>query len=134
GFALDSTTCPASGARLNDLWVYLHSSNEWVWMGGPNTFNVPGNYGMQGTAQAANVPGARSGAISWTDANGNFWLFGGYGLDSASQLGMLNDVWEYSQSTGQWTWIAGSNTLNAPGGHGTQGVAAATNLPTSPTR
>jgi N-acetylneuraminic acid mutarotase len=129
GYALDSSTSPASGAYLNDLWVYLPSSNEWVWMGGPNTFNAPGVYGTQGTAQAANEPGARSGAVSWTDASGNFWLFGGYGLDSASLLGVLNDVWEYSPSTAQWTWLGGSNTANATGVYGTQGVAAAANVP-----
>jgi Divergent InlB B-repeat domain/Galactose oxidase, central domain len=127
------TTSPgAVGAALrNDLWVYSPSSHEWTWMGGPSTIQAPGVYGTQGMAQAANVPGARSGALSWTDAHGNFWLFGGIGYDStgSSQTGLLNDLWEYSPSASQWTWVGGSNTMNATGVYGTQGVAAAANVP-----
>jgi hypothetical protein len=29
------------------------------------------------------------------DSSGNFWLFGGNGLDASGTLGYLNDVWEY---------------------------------------
>jgi N-acetylneuraminic acid mutarotase len=129
GYAIDSAI--AGGARLSDLWVYSPPSNEWVWMGGPPSFDSPGVYGVQGTAQAANVPGARSGAQCWTDVQGNFWLFGGYGVDSVGQLGVLNDLWEYSPSTGQWAWIGGPDTANAAGVYGTQGVASAANVPSA---
>ena len=54
-----------------------------------------GFYGTKGTADAANVPGAREGYISWTDAGGDLWLFGGWGLDSAGAWGDLNDLWRY---------------------------------------
>ncbi len=114
---------------LNDLWEYSPSSNEWMWVGGSNTTDAHGVYGTRGVPAAANVPGARNIPVTWADANGNFWLFGGYGYDSAGTLGPLNDLWEYSPSTNEWTWVGGANTANAKGVYGTQGVAAAANVP-----
>jgi N-acetylneuraminic acid mutarotase len=125
GFGFNSS----GGAYQNDLWKYSPLTNEWTWIAGPNTQNNPGVYGAQGVAQASNVPGARSGAQYWTDASGNVWLFGGWGYDSTGQKGMLGDLWEYSPSTGQWTWVGGPNTANGTGVYGTQGVAAAANIP-----
>ena len=43
-----------------------------------------GIYGTQGTGTTSTTPGARFGANSWTDLNGNLWLFGGSGYDSSS--------------------------------------------------
>ena len=114
----------------NDIWEYLPSSNEWAWIGGPNTVDGKGVYGVKGVADSANTPGARIGEVFWTDAQGNLWLFGGYGYDSTGvQRAQLNDLWKYSPSTGKWTWASGSNTANATGVYGTQGVAAAANVP-----
>lgn len=115
--------------RLNDLWKYSPSNNEWTWVGGSNTTDARGVYGTQGVAAAANVPGARNIPVTWVDANGNLWLFGGYGYDSAGTQGPLNDLWEYSPSANEWTWVGGASTANAKGVYGTQGVAAATNVP-----
>jgi hypothetical protein len=39
----------------------------------------------------------------------------------------LNDLWKYS--AGQWTWVSGSSSTSAIGVYGTQGVAAASNVP-----
>jgi N-acetylneuraminic acid mutarotase len=98
----------ASGTQwgyLNDLWEFNPSTNEWAWMGGSNTVppcqdcGQPGVYGTLGTPAAGNVPGTRAGAVSWTDSNGNFWLFGGEGVDASGALGPLNDLWEYQPST-----------------------------------
>ena len=75
----------------------------------------------------ANVPGARYNATTWTDKAGDFWLFGGYGYDSVGADGPLNDLWKFS--TGQWTWMSGSTKAKQPGIYGTQGMAAATNVP-----
>jgi hypothetical protein len=79
-------------------------------MGGSNIGGQQGTYGTQGTAAPSNVPGTRSNAVGWTDAAGNFWLFGGIGYDStgiASPYSYLNDLWKYS--AGEWTWMGGSN-------------------------
>ncbi|MGO9084441.1 MAG: hypothetical protein ACLQBK_04375 [Candidatus Sulfotelmatobacter sp.] len=71
--------------------------NEWTWENGADVINQAGTYGTQGTAASSNVPGAREEAMSWTDASGNFWLFGGVGYDSAGNTaGRLNDLWKYS--------------------------------------
>ena len=39
---------------------------------------------------------ARESAVTWTDASGNLWLFGGEGYDSTGKEGILNDLWKYS--------------------------------------
>ena len=88
-----------------------------------------GVYGTLGVASAGNVPGARENAVSWTDNSGNFWLFGGQGYDSTGTDGVLNDLWEFTPTTKEWTWISGSNTVNASGVYGTLGVASANSVP-----
>jgi hypothetical protein len=60
-------------------------------------------------------PGSRTNPMTWTDASGNLWLFGGYGYDGGSPatLGFLNDLWMYSTSTGKWTFVSGGLTSMA---------------------
>ena len=85
---------------LNDLWEFNPNTLQWTWMGGPSA--GPGGtavYGTLGVAAAANLPGRRDGATSWTDKDGNFWLYGGNGLDAANLIGILDDLWEYQPST-----------------------------------
>jgi hypothetical protein len=124
GEGIDSTSGAPGIAQLNDLWKY---STVWTWMGGSNIANQGGAYGTLGIADVGNVPGARSEAVSWTDAAENFWLFGGFGYDSVATEGLLNDLWKYS--AGKWAWMGGSNIANQQGNYGTQGVAAASNVP-----
>ena len=114
---------------LNDLWEFNPATKEWTWVSGSSAANQPGNYGAKGVASASNAPGARSGAVSWTDSSGNFWLYGGEGLDSTGTYGDLSDLWEFSTSTTQWTWVGGSNTANQQGVYGTMGSPAASNAP-----
>ncbi len=114
-----------NGGLLNDLWEY--SAGQWTWAGGSNLNNQSGTYGTEGMAAPGNVPGARDGAIGWMDASGNFWLFGGSGLDSAGKSGWLNDLWKYS--AGQWTWVGGSNLNGQLGTYGGVGKSAASNTP-----
>jgi N-acetylneuraminic acid mutarotase len=115
-------------SNLNDLWEYTLSSGEWTWMGGSNLVNGAGVYGTKGTAAAANIPGARFSAATWTDTSGNFWLFGGSEV-SASTANFFNDLWEFSTVSKEWTWMNGSNAINQSGTYGTQGTAAAGNTP-----
>jgi hypothetical protein len=127
----------------NDLWEfnpYLGTGGEWAWMGGSNQLiggsysGLRGYYGTLGTPSTGNIPGGRDDAVSWTDKSGNLWLFGGYGYDSIDNEGYLNDLWEFTPSTGAWTWMGGSSTVPAaysgqPGVYGTLGAFAATNVP-----
>jgi N-acetylneuraminic acid mutarotase len=80
---------------LSDFWEFDVTSKEWMWMGGNDSDNSaqPGMYGTLGVAAATNAPGQRSSAIGWTDSSGNFWLFGGAGVDSMRNFGYLNDLW-----------------------------------------
>jgi hypothetical protein len=122
GIGLDAI---GESGPLNDLWEF--NAGQWTWVNGSNFVNQHGTYGTIGIGSSSNVPGARSSAVSWTDASGNFWLFGGYGYDSAGTQGYLNDLWEYGG--GEWTWMGGSNLANPDAVYGTQGVADPGNSP-----
>jgi N-acetylneuraminic acid mutarotase len=109
GEGYDSNTTLGS---LNDLWKF--SGGQWTWMSGANTDEAVGSYGILGVAAPSNVPGARGGSTTWTDASGSLWLFGGSGNGSTSSFTeSLGDVWKYS--AGQWTWMGGSNAVYQPG-------------------
>jgi N-acetylneuraminic acid mutarotase len=117
------------GGELNDLWMLTPSTGEWTWMSGSNSGNQWGVYGVKSVPAASNVPGARQNAVSWTDSSGNLWLFGGWGYDASGVDYELNDLWMLTPSTGEWTWMSGSNSVNQSGIYGTQGVPAAGNEP-----
>ncbi|HQQ94962.1 MAG TPA: kelch repeat-containing protein [Bacteroidia bacterium] len=119
----------AQQGYLNDLWKYDPLSNNWTWMKGGTGVSQAGTYGTQGVAAIANVPGSREGAVSWADASGNLWLFGGYGLEATSNTGQLNDLWKYNISSNQWTWMKGSNSYDQNGTYGVQGTGTAANTP-----
>ncbi|MEN6466213.1 MAG: kelch repeat-containing protein [Syntrophaceae bacterium] len=111
---------------FNDLWKF--DGSNWTWISGSSILNQPGICGTKGVADANNVPGARTGAVSWIDNSGNLWLFGGAGEDSSGHSGDLNDLWKYDGSN--WTWISGSSDeVDNPGSYGTKGVADANNVP-----
>jgi hypothetical protein len=138
---------------LNDLWEYNIASKQWTFVMGSVMANQTGVYesspavGPVNTTGAAGTcgltvgaaplscgaisttgaqPGSRWGASGWLDQGGNFWLFGGWGLDSTATNGngALNDLWVYTPSTtagqpGTWVWIKGSNTGSDNGIYGT---------------
>lgn len=79
--------------ELNDLWMYNVSTNEWVWVKGDETIAHNGVYGTKGIPHAANKPGSRYGAISWTDGLNNFWLYGGTGYGELGNY-ILSDLWK----------------------------------------
>lgn len=110
---------------LNDLWQY--DGTNWIWMGGSSIANAAGTYGTKGIADAANMPGGRAHAVSWVDATGKVWLFGGLGRDGVDASGRLNDLWTFDGT--QWTWVGGAGSVDAAGVYGTQGVADSANGP-----
>ena len=119
--------------NLNDLWEFDPSTNEWTWVGGSGSAFPPGVYGSLETPAAGNIPGGRQYASVWTGTSGNIWLFGGEGIDADGKFGELNDLWKFSLSSKEWTWVGGSSTViskgYAPATYGTLGKAAAGNTP-----
>ena len=117
------------GGGYNDLWEFNPTNKEWTWESGSSTMGAKGVYGTLGVASASNVPGARSGAVSWIDSSGNLWLFGG---SDSLFLSDLNDLWEFNPTAKTWTWVSGSSTSGVTAGmYGTQGMAATSNVPGS---
>ena len=71
---------------MNDLWKF--DGSQWMWVSGSSNASQDGVYGTKGVASSSNVPGARFGAVSWTDSSGNLLLFGGDGYDATGYAGM----------------------------------------------
>ena len=106
---------------------------QWTWLGGsqeppPQTFGPYAIYGTRGVAAATNTPGGRRNYQSWRDEQGNFWLFGGFAQP--------DDLWKLDGASGQWTWVAGPNTVGCPSNpcaqwpvYGTVGVPDPTTTP-----
>lgn len=112
----------------NDLWKYVLSTGQWTWISGDSSSSQPGSYGIQGLAALTNKPGSRQDAVSWTDASGNFWVFGGDSHKNSSSA-LFNDLWKYTPSSGLWTWMSGDSSIDQSGIYGTKGNAASTNKP-----
>jgi N-acetylneuraminic acid mutarotase len=99
----------------NDLWEYAAGGAGWTLVSGSQTAAMNGVYGTEGTAAALNLPGSRTQASAFADSNGNLWLFGGQGYALVGGSGLLNDLWSFSTSSHQWTWMGGWKTVNATG-------------------
>jgi Galactose oxidase, central domain len=151
---------------LSDLW-YFDPNNEGGWAPAGvqvNTVDHTGNYVgspnicAQCTSTAVvspfentdtigtnTAPGARWGSVTWSDASGNLFLFGGqgYGIPPPPPLpvfGLLNDIWEFTPNfyddghtqtaplytpsgayLGTWHPISHNSTVNGGGTYGTLG-------------
>jgi N-acetylneuraminic acid mutarotase len=117
---------------LNDVWVFdpfRGAHGEWAWISGSDTASAAGDYGAEYQFAASNDPGARLGAVAWSQPGGRVCIFGGYGWDSLGEAGDLNDVWLFDPSQGEWAWMGGSNTSDANGVYGTEYEFAPSNIP-----
>ena len=102
-------------------------SGQWAWVNGDTVATSPGHYGIKGVADPANRPPGLYEAYNWTDANGNFWIYGGYNSISA----LCADMWMYNPFTNLWTWMQGDSTRNVVPVRGTLGVPSPLNTPGS---
>jgi N-acetylneuraminic acid mutarotase len=114
---------------LSDTWKYDPLNNEFTWMHGPKTTATNGNYGTQNVSSPTNIPGSRYTQVFWRDNSGDFWIFGGLGFAAIGGVGRLADLWKFSPSTNEWTWVEGPDTLDWQGIYGTQAVPNPTNNP-----
>jgi hypothetical protein len=98
-------------AAVASLAAHAQSS-QWTWMGGSSVltqhdngeYGEPGTYGTQGQPSAANIPGGRLGAVSWTDKDGNFGF--------SEEPGLI------PPRPSAFSTISGNSTLRAKSGHG----------------
>jgi hypothetical protein len=58
-------------------------------MSGSNETNRNGSYGQLGIRDPSNIPPPRRDALSWTDLNGNLWLFGGGNIKDNSNINFV---------------------------------------------
>ena len=137
-------------SRLVALLVFLASvcaaqppqaPGYWAWMGGRALVsNVAPVYGTKFQFAPGNWPGQRDGAVTWTDKNGRFWLFGGSRGSLVSCANYLNDLWAFDPKLGahgQWAWMGGTKpvtcvnntSLVSAGAYGTEYQFADGNLP-----
>ena len=126
GYGIDAS---GHSGHLNDLWRFNPANSTWAWMGGSNAADVPGTYGTKGVASSSTTPGGRTNARAWTDPAGNFWLFGGSGIDSSAGVGLMSDLWKYTPGQGTWTWVTGTAQSSAAGIYGIKGQGLASNSP-----
>ena len=112
-------------AMHNDLWKW--DGHGWTLVGGGDQVNQAGVYGTKGGPDPANIPGSRCSPASWTDSDGNLWLFGGMGNDASGSGGQLNDLWKWDGTN--WTWISGGDAINQDGVYGTRGRPDSANIP-----
>ncbi|MDR3481720.1 MAG: kelch repeat-containing protein [Burkholderiaceae bacterium] len=94
-----------TSGQLNDLWMFDPTAGQWTWVAGSNKANQYGTFGTQGKTASTNVISARSGAATWVDQSGNFWLFGGEGFDKNNNYSYLNDMWMLNPQNGEATWV-----------------------------
>lgn len=118
GYAIDSI---GHLHGMNDLWKYDVSTNIWTWVKGSNKVLGTAIYGTKGEEGTNNTPGARYGACSWTDSDGNFWLFGGNLATSGKPRQFYNDLWKFNVRTQNWSWMNGSLEANTVGQQGQPG-------------
>lgn len=116
---------------MNDVWKYDILLNQWIWKKGslPGPASLP-HYNSPGIFDPANTPGSTLGSTTCKDADGNFWLFGGVGLDPVAQaFGNLNTLWKYDPGTNEWAFIKGDAIFWGTATYGIKGIADAANKP-----
>jgi hypothetical protein len=76
----------SAGDKMNDLWEYDIATGIWTWLGGDNTPNIIGVYGVAGQFASTNKPGSRD-AHSIVFRRRSIYLFGGNGRGATNQQG-----------------------------------------------
>ena len=116
---------------VNDnLWKYDVNANVWTWMKGtgPSTNQQP-VFGQQGVPSPTNSPGLRITPQTWTDNDGNLWLFGGASYFDVGTGLPYNDLWKYEIATNMWTWMKGDSIPIGSPSYGVKGIETPSNKP-----
>jgi gliding motility-associated-like protein len=124
------------GRTSNNVAAYSPSMNNWAgykitgyfYHNPPYPLSIavlrPCIYSPQGVATSYATPSGRGGALCWSDAQGNTWLYGG-----KDSMGLRADMWKYVTNANKWMWVGGDTNSNALPVYGIKGIANATNSP-----
>lgn len=97
---------------IGDLWRFNPSTGNWA------NF-APGN-----------DPGKRRDALTWVDAAGCLWLYGGnYFFGYSYSRVAYSDLWKFDPVKVKWTLVKGYQETDSPGVFGTLGVPDPVNTP-----
>lgn len=119
----------------NEMWKYCESEGKWT-----NISNAEGHTGRSyvgefGKESKLNLPGARKLAATWTDLNGNLWMFGGEGLDNQKinilfhRDKLLSDIWKFNVKTNSWAFEGGFKEGERHALYGPRGKSSIEYLP-----
>jgi hypothetical protein len=111
---------------LLNFYAASAQPGEWTWMHGSNLTNATGSFGTQGISSPSNDPPSFYEASDWTDQQGNFWLFGGF---CGGVGGFYGDMWKFTPSTNEWTWVHGNGIVSPAAIYGVLGVPSPANSP-----
>lgn len=109
---------------MNDMWLYVSSTNQWTWVNGSDERNAISNYGSTGIFGASNTPGARRYVSTANRGDSLFYLYGGFGKQATTTNTDLSELWAFDPSNNQWAFLEGSTfgpnainygTLDIPG-------------------
>lgn len=116
-------------ATKDALWKYDPAVNMWTCV---RTDSLTGRpvYGSKGVAASANTPAPRLNNKTFTDGDGNLWLFGGLiSQPTRWPSGFYNDLWKYNIQTNQWMWVNGDSVIDVVDRFGPQGIPSDLNKP-----
>jgi hypothetical protein len=117
GFELSGNASPDNmHGFLNDLWVCPVGSSDfcqWQLTEAPvgGLFPISQHQDFPTTNSR---PGGRQGSATWVGGGTNLFLFGGQGIDSTGNGGLLADFWKFDGTN--WTLVAGSSTTRNQAG------------------
>jgi gliding motility-associated-like protein len=117
---------------LNNVSGYNTSLNYWIGLKYPVYVNTiiyyivhpPNRYQTKGVASVNSTPSGRQGSLTWTDATGDLWLYGG-----EDTTGLRSDMWKFNIASQNWMWVSGDSTANNLPIYGTKGIASINNSP-----
>jgi hypothetical protein len=109
----------------NDFWKLNLVSSQWTWLGGNDTMNGNGSYGVMGQFSSSNYPPSRWRSMFWQESS-YFLMFGGQ-----NSVENVNDLWIYWTDVEAWAWVSGPADFKGNGSYGTKGTESEIFLPSS---
>jgi len=100
GYGVDSTGNQSGG--LSDMWYYDIKKDTWVWVSGTLKLFESPEYGMFNREIEQSHPGFRFGSVSWTDKEGDLWLFGGHNSTSGEHISIDANLWRFNRKNKRW--------------------------------